>query len=121
MRPLTQATLTAGKRTLVVGAASVSVFPSNSGVKSRAAWVMSNATSDEYVAARPWVTYTNELPAELRALIRGVLAAECPLQPLMDWVIENGPANLAAEVEAVQTAVLNGQTNAGRTPLRRTW
>lgn len=108
-RALAQANLQAGDRMLVVDRTSVSVFPSDSGVRSNAAWVASTDRSPstvDYYARKPWIVLTDAFPSELTALISGVLDEGCPVQPLMDWVIDNGPACLAAEIEALQTNLL---------------
>ncbi len=106
MKSLSQATLTAGNRTLCVCMDSISVFPAHSAIRSNAAWCVTDPVTLENARSvgtlRDCLTYATEWPSELSALIWGVLRAECPLQPLMDWVIENGPANLAAELEALQ-------------------
>lgn len=112
MKMLTQATLTAGDRTLCVHVDSISVFPANNYIRSNAAWVVTDRATLDYCTKnallRDRITYATKWPAELSALIWGVLTAAAPLQPLMDWVIDNGPANLAAEIEALQKNVLVG-------------
>lgn len=104
-----QATLTAGDRMLVVDRTSVSVFPARDGTRSNATWVADRADHDyarDYYVRKFWITRVDAFPAELNALIHGVLNAESPLQPLMDWVIEYGPKNLAAEIESLQADLL---------------
>lgn len=76
--------------TLRVTSGGVAVFPSRHSATSLAFWYAH--ASDAY---------------ELRLLIRGVLYAGCPIQPLMDWVIEYGEPLLAHHVERVQAAILN--------------
>lgn len=113
VRVPSQVTLTAGDRTLLVCVDSISVFPSDSGIRSNAAWVVTDAaTLDRIVKAqeaRSHITYATAWPAEVSALIWGVLRAETPVQVLMDWVIEFGPENLAAEVTLLQADVLNAK------------
>lgn len=102
-----QATLKTGTsakdRELCVTRNSISVFPGHSAVRSHAAWI---ATASNLGSGQARMTWCFEFPGELRALINDVLDASAPLQPLMDWVIEYGPANLAAEIEALQSQLL---------------
>jgi hypothetical protein len=98
-----QATLTAGDRTVCVKIDSVRVYRSGHGAVT---WMVTSREMFDYcerhALLRGHTTCAVRWPAELSALIWGVLTAECPLQPLTDWIIENGPRNLAAELEAMQ-------------------
>lgn len=100
VRAKTSVNVTVGKRTLCIDAASVSVFPTSTAVRSNAAWVAAIVDAD-WQCRYSHVTYCDRFPDELAALIRGVLREGNPVEPLIDWVIEFGPANLAAELEAM--------------------
>ncbi len=97
--------LTAGNRTMVVTPTNISVFPSHSGIKSNAAWIACDQINLGYT--KSWITQCERFPRELALLIDGVLNASAPVQPLMDWVIEYGLANLAREIERFQENLLN--------------
>lgn len=91
--------------TLRVTASGVAVFPSRHSTTSLAAWyrVAADWTGSDYRS----ITYARGgFPAEIAALIHGVLYAGNPIEPLMDWVIEYGPPLLAHHVERVQAAIL---------------
>lgn len=103
----TQVTLESGRtasdRVLCVTRDSISVFPGHSAVRSQAAWI---ATGTNLGSGQSRMIWCFAFPDELRALINAVLDANAPLQLLMDWVIEYGPANLAVEIETLQSQLM---------------
>ncbi len=71
----------------------VGVWGGNVHFRSLANWIEAEGSTPD----KPWITCTRAFPADLVALIRGVLMGGLAA-PLIDWLIENGPENLSDEL-----------------------
>lgn len=88
---------------LNIQADSLTLWDGETYMRSRAAWHREPRCQEayfaDYYARKPWIAVTAEFPADLTGLIVGVLDG-APMEPLTDWLIEFGPANLAAGLVA---------------------
>jgi hypothetical protein len=98
--PRTQATLTVGNRTVLVTRANLSVFPAHDFIRSHAAW----AVGEHPIPDKPWIEFVREFPAEVNAFIAGILEEAAPVQPLCDWLIDNGPEKLAEQLRLMMAS-----------------